>query len=124
LPRPLIVAVTVLTSVAAAQPQQMQQRVLDLARNALTAQCDGLVSSALEASLLREQFGSQPILVCPGIRPSSHNTHDQRRTCTPAQAIQQGADYLVVGRPITEAQNPRQAAQQMLQEMEARGTAC
>ncbi|MDE1905708.1 MAG: orotidine-5'-phosphate decarboxylase [Rhodospirillales bacterium] len=114
--RPKILAVTVLTSfdetglaetgVAGGAAQQ----VLRLARLALAAGADGLVCSPHEIKLLREEFGTKPLLVVPGIRPAGAELGDQARVMTPEQAVAAGADYIVVGRPITGVSNPAEAA--------------
>lgn len=114
--RPKILAVTVLTSFDAEGLAQTgvaggtAQQVLRLARLALEAGADGLVCSAHEISLLRDAFGATPVLVVPGIRPVGADHGDQARVMTPEQAVAAGADYIVVGRPITGAPNPAQAA--------------
>ena len=114
--RPKILAVTVLTSLDAAALAEIgvaggtAQQVLRLARVALENGADGLVCSAHEISLLRDAFGAKPILVVPGIRPAGAALGDQARVMTPEQAVQAGADYIVVGRPITEAADPAAAA--------------
>lgn len=113
---PKILAVTVLTSLDAASLHASGvsggtvQQVLRLARLALDAGADGLVCSAHELTQLRDAFGSKPILVVPGIRPAGAELGDQSRVMTPEAAIAAGADYIVVGRPITQSQNPGQAA--------------
>jgi orotidine-5'-phosphate decarboxylase len=84
--------------------------VLSRARRALEAGCDGVVSSGLEVAALREHAPSRLIAVCPGIRPV-HNDDDQQRVMTPYDAIRNGADYLVVGRPIRSANDPAAAAE-------------
>ena len=114
--RPRILAVTVLTSFdteglaktgVAGDPAQ---QVLRLARLALESGADGLVCSPHEIAILRQAFGSRPLLVVPGIRPLGADTYDQARVMTPEQAVAAGADYIVVGRPITGAANPGGAA--------------
>lgn len=84
--------------------------VLSRARRALEAGCDGVVSSGLEVSRLREACSDKLICVTPGIRPVA-NDDDQKRVMTPAEAITAGSSYLVVGRPIRDAANPREAAE-------------
>ena len=97
--------------------------VLSRARRALALGCDGVVSSGLEVAALRRAADASLITVCPGIRPI-HNDDDQQRVMTPAQAIRNGADYLVVGRPIRDAADPRAAAEAIqLQIAEALETA-
>jgi orotidine-5'-phosphate decarboxylase len=114
--RPMILAVTVLTSLAepdlhatgvAASPAD---QVLRLGRLAIEAGADGLVCSPLEVAMLRQALGPSARLVVPGIRPEGAAPGDQARTMTPAQAIAAGADWIVVGRPITAAANPGRAA--------------
>jgi orotidine-5'-phosphate decarboxylase len=118
-PPPLVLGVTVLTSVGAPRSPRLTAQVLRLARAARQAGCDGVVASAHEGRALRRRFGHRLAIVCPGIRPRSANRDDQRRVATPAAALQGGADFLVVGRPITAARNPRAAARDILEEMEA-----
>ena len=84
--------------------------VLSRARRALEAGCDGVVSSGLEVAALREHAPGKLLAVCPGIRPV-HNDDDQQRVMTPYDAIRNGADYLVVGRPIRAADDPAAAAE-------------
>ena len=91
---------------------------LNLAKETKKAGADGVVCSALEASIIKGSCGSDFITVCPGIRfAETSDMGDQKRVLTPNEAIQNGADYLVVGRPITEAKNPKEAAEMMLKEM-------
>ena len=114
---PLLIAVTVLTSLdnmALAQigfKEQADSQVLHLAQLAYQAELDGVVCSAREAALIRNNTDKDFCLVTPGIRPVNVDTQDQSRVCTPRQALDNGADYLVIGRPITEANNPRHALQ-------------
>lgn len=114
--RPKILAVTVLTSLDASGLAEIgvsggpAQQVLRLARVALDNGADGLVCSAHEISLIRDAFGAKPILVVPGIRPAGAAVGDQARVMTPEAAIKAGADYIVVGRPIIDADNPTNAA--------------
>jgi orotidine-5'-phosphate decarboxylase len=116
---PLVLGVTVLTSVGAADGAAMTRRVLELARGAVRSGCDGVVASAHEAAALRRRLGRRPAIVCPGIRPASSPVGDQRRVCTAGEAITRGADWLVVGRPITQAAHPQRVAKALLMEMEA-----
>ncbi len=116
--RPLVVGVTVLTSVDGATPASMKSRVVALAREAKRAGLDGVVCSVHEARAVRRRFGQTFTVVCPGIRAAGSEAADQRRVATPAAALRQGASFLVVGRPITQAADPRRAAQQMLDDME------
>jgi orotidine-5'-phosphate decarboxylase len=114
--RPKLLAVTVLTSLdaqalhATGVAGGTTQQVLRLARLALDAGADGLVCAAHELPQLRDAFGATPILVVPGIRPAGSQAGDQARTMTPQAAIEAGADYIVVGRPITQAADPGDAA--------------
>ena len=114
--RPLILGVTVLTSLDAAGLQAIgvtdppQVQVLRLARLALANGADGVVCSPLETAMLREALGRGPLLVVPGIRPAGAARDDQARVMTPQQAITAGADWIVVGRPITGAADPVAAA--------------
>jgi orotidine-5'-phosphate decarboxylase len=114
--RPLLLGVTVLTSLDAASLSDVgvaggpRQQVLRLARLALAAGMDGLVCSPLEIAALRDALGGAPLLVVPGVRPEGAATDDQARTLTPRAAAEAGADWLVVGRPITRAADPGAAA--------------
>jgi len=90
--------------------------VLSRARRALALGCDGVVSSGLELAALRQGADTSLITVCPGIRPV-HNDDDQQRVMTPFQAIRDGADYLVVGRPIRDADDPATAAEAIQQDI-------
>lgn len=107
--RPIILAVTVLTSIDAETLSATGvsggpvQQVLRLARLALDAGADGLVCSPQEVSRIRDAFGATPALVVPGVRPPGSEAGDQARTATPAEAVAAGADWIVVGRPITRA---------------------
>ena len=117
--RPLLIAVTVLTSMSAEDLSEVgvsdapAEQVLRLAR--LTQQCklDGVVCSAQEASMLRTELGADFRLVTPGIRPAGAEVGDQRRVMTPQQALSAGATDLVIGRPITAAVDPLVALQQI-----------
>lgn len=89
------------------------------AQLAINAGADGVITSTEEASQIRGMAGNKLTIVVPGIRPSGAPRNDQRRTGTPAQAIAAGADYLVVGRPIIQADDPSRAAQEIIQEIAA-----
>ncbi len=110
--KPLLIAVTVLTSMNQAGLNKigiqtdLATHVLNLARLTKEAGLDGVVCSALEAHMLRTQLGSEFCLVTPGIRPANVNQDDQSRVVTPASALSMGASYLVIGRPITQALDP------------------
>ena len=92
-------------------------RALALARLAQGAGLDGVVASATKSAAIRAACGPEFLIVVPGVRPASSSANDQSRVATPAEAIQSGADYLVVGRPITGAPNPRKAALSIAEEM-------
>lgn len=121
--RPKLIAVTVLTSIDSAQWQalgynlNLSQQVVHLAQLAQSSGLDGVVASPQEAEEIRRACGDEFIIVTPGIRPSGSAINDQSRIATPAGALNNGAHHLVIGRPITAAANPRQAAQAILQEM-------
>lgn len=121
-PKPLLIGVTVLTSMEQDDLAGIgldvapQVQVLRLAGLAQQAGLDGLVCSALEASVLKTAH-PQLQLVTPGIRPAGSAQDDQRRILTPAQALQAGSDYLVIGRPISQASNPQQALAAVLAEL-------
>ncbi len=119
LPVPDVLAVTVLTSVGENNRRSISAQVLRLAEQARQAHCPGVVASAQEAAKLRKRFGQQLRILCPGIRASSAGGDDQHRVATPSQALLAGADWLVVGRPITASVDPRQATKRILKEMEA-----
>lgn len=112
---PKLIAVTVLTSMGKAQLKHLgialsiDALVARLASDAAAAGLDGVVCSALEASTLRAQRGPGFLLVTPGIRPAGTTTDDQQRILAPEQALAAGADYLVIGRPITAAKDPQAA---------------
>jgi orotidine-5'-phosphate decarboxylase len=113
-----VLAVTVLTSLDRGDLDDLgfacdvEKLVLSRARRALEAGCDGVVSSGLEAPKLREFIDQRLIVVTPGIRPVENKpVDDQKRTVDVAQAFANGADYIVVGRPIRDAADPRAAAQ-------------
>ena len=122
--KPTILAVTVLTSRSSADLEEtgvcgdVETQVLRLAQLAINAGCGGIVASAQEASRLRQKLGSGFTLVTPGIRPAGGNAADQARVVTPADAIRAGASYLVVGRPITGAGDPKAAARSITQQIE------
>ena len=123
--RPLLVGVTVLTSLDAADlaeigcPGDPAGRVLRLAGLAHTAGLDGIVCSPQEAASVRHELGRELVLVTPGVRPASAAAGDQKRVLTPREAVQAGADYLVIGRPITSAPDPLQALAEIERELGA-----
>jgi orotidine-5'-phosphate decarboxylase len=113
-----VLAVTVLTSLDRGDLDDLgfvcdvEKLVLSRARRALATGVDGIVSSGLEASMIRRELGAKLLIVTPGIRPVENKpADDQKRTVDVAQAFQNGADYIVVGRPIRQAENPRLAAE-------------
>ena len=119
----LVLGVTVLTSSNRETLREVgtdaavEDQVLRLARLAAENGVTGIVASPLEVSLLRQIFGSALTIVTPGVRPDWAEANDQQRTMTPKAAIQAGADYLVIGRPITGQANPREAAERILAEL-------
>jgi len=101
--------------------QTVQELVLYRAKKALQAGCDGVIASGQEAKAIRDlsdQLGKSLLVVTPGIRPDGYPEDDQKRRTTPTQAITAGADYLVLGRPITDSLDPRAAAKAILAEMQ------
>jgi len=111
-PRPLVVAVTILTSMSREDMAEVgitgdpEYQVVNLAKIAAQSGMDGVVCSAHEAPMLREKHGREFRLVTPGIRPAGASADDQKRVMTPAKAVAAGSDYLVVGRPVTRADDP------------------
>ncbi|HSB97395.1 MAG TPA: orotidine-5'-phosphate decarboxylase [Spongiibacteraceae bacterium] len=120
---PLLIAVTVLTSMDAEQLAAIgieaspAQHVARLARLAKECGMDGVVCSAEETSLLRQQVGNDFTLVTPGIRPEGSARNDQNRIATPVSALAAGSDYLVIGRPITRSEDPLQALHDIIAEI-------
>lgn len=118
-----ILCVTVLTSLDQASLKQMgyagtiEQLVLQRALIAKDAGCDGVIASAQEAATLRKALGPDMLIVTPGIRPAGDAANDQKRVMTPAEALNAGSDYLVVGRPIVKAPDRRAAASAILAQM-------
>ena len=125
IPEPALLSVTVLTSMDEATFQDvlgtpgrsLSEQVLHLARLTQSAGLAGVVASPHEIALLRKELGPDFIILTPGIRPASSDAGDQKRFLTPGAAVRLGADYLVVGRPITGAADPSAAAAAILQEM-------
>jgi orotidine-5'-phosphate decarboxylase len=122
---PKLLAVTVLTSMDQAQvnatgvERSPGEQVQLLARMCLDAGINGFVCSPEEVASLRAMTGPEGVLVIPGSRPAGGDKGDQRRIATPADALRAGASYLVVGRPITQAADPHEAAEKILAEMAA-----
>jgi orotidine-5'-phosphate decarboxylase len=123
-PNLLLLGVTVLTSAnqetlrAVGIEHAMADEVGQLARLGLDCEIGGLITSAHEVRALRESVGPELKLVVPGIRQHGAEKHDQKRTMTPAEAIAAGADYLVIGRPITGQSDPAAAARKIIEEIE------
>lgn len=122
--RPLVVAVTVLTSIDQEVFRQemghsgaIQERVVAWALMAQEAGLDGVVASPLEISAIRKACGPDFVIITPGIRPAGTAANDQKRTMTPGEALQQGTNYLVIGRPVTAANNPIEAVKGVLAEI-------
>jgi orotidine-5'-phosphate decarboxylase len=125
MPRPLLVAVTVLTSLSAADLKEVgvavdgvEEQVARLVDVTLGAGLDGVVASPREAALVRGRAGSALRIVTPGVRPADWAADDQLRTAGAAAAIEAGADLLVVGRPVLRASDPAQAARAFVREIE------
>ena len=124
---PKLIAVTVLTSMdetefaALNYKTTVEQQVVSLARLARQAGLDGVVASAKEAAQIRQACGKDFLIVTPGVRPAGADTQDQSRVTTPAQAIENGANYIVVGRPITQAADPKAAARAIQEEINHKG---
>lgn len=122
--RPGLLAVTVLTSIDETAWRELGhtagigESVGHMARLAKAAGVDGIVSSPREAAEIRAVNGADFVIVTPGIRPAFAGTDDQRRIAAPAQALRNGASYLVIGRPITKADDPRAAALSIAAEIE------
>jgi orotidine-5'-phosphate decarboxylase len=124
IPMPILLGVTVLTSIDENGFQRnfgsergLTKQVVYLAQLAQEAGLSGVVASPLEIEPIRKVCGDDFVIVTPGIRPAWASAGDQRRITTPAEAIQRGADYIVVGRPIIEAEDPLAAAEMILEEM-------
>jgi orotidine-5'-phosphate decarboxylase len=119
----LLLGVTVLTSstdetlAETGIVEKTSEQVLRLARLGVASGIDGLVASPHEARMLRTEFGDKIKIVTPGIRPAGSDPGDQKRFATPREAIDSGADYLVIGRPITGASDPKAAVQSVVEEL-------
>ena len=123
---PKLLAITLLTSIDSRSlafdlkiPLELPEYALKMAILAQESGIDGAVCSPQEVSQLRKVCGQDFLLVCPGIRPTWSVAGDQKRVTTPSQAIQAGADYLVIGRPITSADDPNSAWQKICQELDS-----
>ena len=123
--RPLVVAITVLTSIdpgtlsGIGVESRVNDQVLRLARMARAAGADGWVCSPHEIGMLREEFGAGPTIVTPGVRVAGQSLDDQQRVATPREAIDAGTDYIVIGRPITRAPDPRAALEEVIRSLSA-----
>lgn len=121
--KPLLLGVTILTSLKDEQLSEIgmessaSNQVIKLARLAQKAGLDGVVCSPQEIEIIRKEIGKDFLVVAPGIRPAWAAAHDQKRIMTPSQAIHKGADYLVIGRPITQAPSPQEAFQKITDEI-------
>lgn len=122
--KPLVIAVTILTSIDAhtlntelSVNKSVADQVVSLAKLAQDCGCDGVVASAHEITALRQACGKDFTLVIPGIRPAGADIGDQKRVMTPLEAVNAGADYLVIGRPISAAPDPAAAARAINQEI-------
>ena len=120
---PKLVAVTTLTSlnnddlIEMGVTRGLSEHTLALGKMAIDAGIDGLVCSPHEAAAFRKLIGDAPILITPGIRPAGGDAGDQKRIATPSMAVEAGSSFLVVGRPILEADDPREAAAAIIKEM-------
>lgn len=120
--RPLLIAVTQLTSTTQEQMNfdqriigKVEDSVIHYATLASEAKFDGVVSSPLEVALIKEKLGKKFLTVTPGIRPVGNDLNDQKRVTTPMEALRLGTDYMVIGRPITASLDPKAALQKILQ---------
>jgi orotidine-5'-phosphate decarboxylase len=125
---PQLIAISLLTSISARQlafdlkiPLELPEYALEMALIAQEAGLDGAVCSPQEVAQLRQTCGDDFLLVCPGVRPTWAEQKDQKRSLTPSQALKAGADYLVIGRPITAAAEPELAWQRISQEIAGNG---
>ena len=124
IPRPRLIAVTILTSIndddwqGLGQTASIGAQVVRLARLAQAAGLDGVVASPQEAAAIRAACGPDFLIVTPGIRPAGAAINDQSRIATPAAALENGASHLVIGRPIRQAKDPKAAALTIIKEME------
>lgn len=122
-PAPILLAVTVLTSFTDEQLREIgcagpvAEQVLRLAALARSSGVDGVVCSPHEIEIIKGEFGGDLLVVTPGIRPAWARAQDQKRVMTPAEAVLKGADYMVIGRPVTAAPSPRDAFGKIIQEL-------
>lgn len=123
--RPLLIGVTILTSMNEEALRELgylcsvEEQVMRLAQLTHDAGLDGVVCSAQEVKMLRNNLGKDFKLVTPGVRPDGYDNNDQKRVMTPGQAINAGSDYLVIGRPITQAEDPVQVLKNIEEEFSA-----
>ena len=124
--RPLLIGVTVLTSMSEEELQgeigigrPLTEQVAAMAKLAKESGLDGVVASAKEIKIIREACGDDFVIVTPGIRPRDAAADDQKRIKTPGEAVQDGADYLVIGRPITKAADRTAAVNAIVADMES-----
>jgi orotidine-5'-phosphate decarboxylase len=121
----LVLGVTVLTSMddeslgVIGVPRKAAEQVMHLAEMGVNCGLRGVVASPQEITALREEFGHSLTIVTPGVRPAGSDTGDQRRVMTPGEAIRCGADYLVIGRPVTAAPSPREAFLRIAEEVDS-----
>lgn len=121
--RPLVIGVTVLTSLSGEDLEALgisgspAGAAVRLAKLGKSGGLDGVVCSVHEAEAIKEACGSNFLTVCPGIRPEGSDAGDQKRVATPARAVEMGADYIVVGRPITKAEDPAAACDAILEQL-------
>jgi orotidine-5'-phosphate decarboxylase len=124
--KPLLLGITILTSMGVEEMQSIglsgtvANKVIDLAKLAKEAGFNGVVASAKEAKMIKERIRQDFLTITPGIRPlwSMRSQEDQKRIVTPAQAVSEGADYIVVGRPILQAEDQLKAANKIIEELE------
>jgi orotidine-5'-phosphate decarboxylase len=122
--KPLLLAVTVLTSLKEEQLREMgmdervNEQVLRLARLAEESGMDGVVCSPQEIDIIKGEFGREFLVVSPGIRPLWSDAQDQKRILTPAEAFKKGVDYMVIGRPVTKAASPPEALRKIIDELD------
>ncbi len=122
--RPLLLGVTILTSLKESQLAEIgmeantEAQVMRLARLAKEAGMDGVVCSPWEIELIKEECGRDFLVVSPGIRPAWAAAQDQKRIMTPSQAVHKGADFIVIGRPVTQAPSPSEAFAKIIDELE------
>lgn len=122
-PNILLTGITVLTTMNQPALEELginahiEEQVKRLAKLALEEKIPALVCSPLELPMLRNEFGTDPILITPGVRPLGAESFDQKRVMTPSEAAKAGASFIVVGRPILKAEDPRKAVQEILQEI-------